>query len=171
VADNLKPFSKSKQAEIVKIARTHATARRVIEGRGHVVFVTPNLTDRGQKRGAEQALVGVYDYDKDRSLVVLVDPVRKRVVSVEEPRAQLQLDADEKREAERLAAADDRVRRFLRRRRMNPLTRLYFPPGESDGHRYAIVFLRPSNVERRFAVVDLSAGRVAEVLDRRKLVP
>jgi hypothetical protein len=51
---------------------------------------------------------------------------------------------------------------------MNPLTRLYFPPQEASEnallHRYAIVFLRPNNSERRYAVVDLSEKKVIDVL-------
>ena len=41
-----------------------------------------------------------------------------------------------------------------------------FPPAGGDpSHRYAIVFARPDNSERRYAVVDLTARKVVDVLD------
>ena len=91
------------------------------------------------------------------------------VVGVHETPAQFQLSGPERRKAERLAGADERVRSFLRRRRMNALTRLYFPPGAVSGHRYAIVFVRPTTVHRRYAVVDLTDGLVVDVLDQAGL--
>ena len=61
------------------------------------------------------------------------------------------------------------MKSFLRRRRLNPLTRLYFPPGDTTGHRFAIVFVRPSSSERRYAVVDLAEKQVVDVLDESDL--
>lgn len=52
-------------------------------------------------------------------------------------------------------------------RKMNQLVRLYFPPyahAHDPPHRYAIVFLRPTKSERRYAVVDLSEQRVVDVM-------
>src|SRR6266508_2782721 len=68
-----------------------------------------------------------------------------------------------------VVGADDRAEAFLRRRRMNPLTRLYFPPGDTSGHRHAIVFLRPTSSERRYVVVDLTDAQVVGVLDEDDL--
>ena len=66
-----------------------------------------------------------------------------------------------------MAQKDKRVIRFLKKRKPNPLTRLYFPPGATGAdplHRHAIVFLRPTTSERRYAIVDLSDGDVIDVL-------
>jgi hypothetical protein len=116
-----------------------------------------------REAGPDEAVVGIYDYDKGRTLVAHVHSTGGRVISVGEAPAQFQLSDDEEREAESLARADKRVKTFLGRRQMNPLTRLYFPPGGSR-HRHAIVFLRPNSSERSYAVVDLSDRRVVDVL-------
>jgi len=100
-------------------------------------------------------------------LVALVD--RNGVVGVHETPARFQLSERERTLAETLAAADERAKSFLRRRRMNPLTRLYFPPGDTSGHRHAVVFLRPTSSERRYVVVDLTDARVVDVLDEADL--
>jgi hypothetical protein len=159
-----KPFSKAKKAAIVRIAGKDRRLKGLLEGRGEVVLVEPNLADRRRPEGKEQAVLAVYDHDSDRSLVVLVDPKREKVLAVEDTPARFQLSDDERAEAEALAAKDDRVRAFLHRRRMNPLTRLYFPPGDGPSHRYAIVFLRPTTSERRYAVVDLTDKKVIDML-------
>ena len=52
---------------------------------------------------------------------------------------------------------------------MRPLTRLYFPPGDTTGHRFAIVFVRPSSSERLYPVVDLNEKQVVDVLDEADL--
>jgi len=91
------------------------------------------------------------------------------VTHVEETPVVFQLDDQERRIAERLASADPRVRRFLRRRPLNPLTRLYFPR-EDSRHRFALVFARPSASERYYVVVDLSERRVTAVLTHAEFV-
>ena len=110
-----------------------------------------------------EAIVGVYDYDKDRTLVAHVNSKTGRITSVDEAPAPFQLSDEEEREAEALARTDKRVKSFLGRRAMNPLSRLYFPPMGSR-HRHAIVFLRPNSSERNYAVVDLSNRKVVDVL-------
>jgi hypothetical protein len=162
-----RPLSRTRKTQILRLARRHPELQSLLKERGRTLFVEPNITDRGQPEGADQAVVGFYDYARNRSLVALVDPNRGEVVAVEETPAQFQLSEEERAEAEQLAETDDRVREFLGRRAMNPLTRLYFPPqaGEHDpAHRYAIVFLRPNNQARRYAVVDLSERNVVDVL-------
>jgi hypothetical protein len=158
-----KDLSAAARRRVLRTAHEHKTLGPVLDGRGRVLLVEPHLA-----RGAaeEQAVVGVYDYERDRTLVAIIDSGGK-VITVEELPVQLQLSDDERAEAESLASADPHVRAFLRRRRMNPLTRLYFPP-TGPAHRYAVVFLRPSSSERAYAVVDLSEGRVTEVLDREE---
>ncbi len=156
-------LSKAKRAKVLKAARAHPGLAAVLERGGRVVLVTPYVSGRAKD---DQVVVGVHDPEGD-SLVALVDEARGRVVSVEATPARFQLDDEEQAEAERLAAGDERVRRFLGRRPMNPLTRLYFPPGADSRHRHAIVFLRPATSARAYAVVDLTDGVVVDVLDRR----
>lgn len=151
------------KAEAIRLARGNATLGRVLEGGGDIVLVEP---ERGRGKG-DRVVVGVHDHQGARSLVALVD--RDGVVGVHETPARFQLSEQERALAEKLAAADGRAKSFLRRRRMNPLTRLYFPPGDTSGHRYAIVFLRPTSSERRYVVVDLTDGRVVDVLDEADL--
>ncbi len=122
--------------------------------------------ERGRGKG-DRVVVGVHDPEGGRSLVALVEP--SGVVGVHETPARFQLSAQERTAAEKLAAADERAKSFLRRRRMNPLPRLYFPPGDTSGHRHAIVFLRPTSSERRYVVVDLTDKRVVDVLGEADL--
>jgi hypothetical protein len=164
---DIKPLSRTRRTEVLRIARRHPELESLLQARARALFVEPNIADRGQPEGAEQAVVGLYDYASNRSLVALVDPERGEVVSVEETPAQFQLSDEERAEAEQLAGADERVREFLAGRGMNALTRLYFPPQAREhepAHRHAIVFLRPNNQERRYAVVDLSERSVVDVL-------
>ncbi len=163
---DVKPLSKSRRETALAVAKADRRLKPFFAGRNRPVLVEPNLHDP-QRPEASDVVVGLYDYDKGRSVVALVDPEAKRVVGVEETDAQFQLSDEERREAEELAARDERVTRFLGRRRANPLTRLYFPPGAArkKPHRYAIVFLRPTSSERRYAVVDLTAGKTVDVLD------
>ena len=108
----------------------------------------------------------MYDYEHNRSVVAVVDLKTQAVVSMDLTDIQYQLDDEEREEANELAAADSRVKEFLNDRPMNPLTRLYFPPegrAADPTHRHAIVFLRPNNRERRYAVVDLSQRAVIQV--------
>ncbi len=163
-----KKSPRTKQDKILTAARTHPKLQSLLKGRNKPVAVQPNIADRRQAEGAEQTVVGFYDHERGRSVVALVDSKRNKVLSVEETTAQFQLSQEERKAAETLASKDSRVRAFLRRRKMNPLTRLYFPPQEASEnallHRYAIVFLRPNNSERRYVVVDLSEKKVIDVL-------
>ena len=164
---DIRPLSRTRKSEILRIARRHPELESLLKTRGRTLFVEPNIADRGQPEGAEQAVVGLYDYARNRSLVALVDRKRGEVVAVQETPAQFQLSEEERADAERLAGGDDRVQEFLAGRAMNPLTRLYFPPQAGaiePTHRHAVVFLRPNNQERRYAVVDLSEGTVVDVL-------
>lgn len=146
------------KAQAVRLARSHEQLGPVLERGGEVVLVEP---ERGRGKG-DRVIVGVHDHEHGQSLVALVDA--DGVVAVHQTPARFQLSEDERQTAERLAAADQRTKSFLRRRRMNPLTRLYFPPGSSD-HRHAVVFLRPTSSERRYVVVDLTGREVIDVLD------
>ncbi|HJQ30032.1 MAG TPA: hypothetical protein VJ827_11875 [Rubrobacter sp.] len=90
----------------------------------------------------------------------------EKVLHAEETPVQFQPAPDEQEEAEKLAAEDSRVQEFLGNREMHPLTRLYFPlqaKKDSPPHRYAIVFVRPDDDERRYVVVDLSEQVVVGV--------
>ena len=151
------------KAEAIRLARGDATLGPVLKGGGEVVVVEP---ERGRGKG-NRVIVGVHDHEGARSLVALVDP--NGVVGVHETPARFQLSEQERTLAEKLAAADERAKSFLRRRRMNPLTRLYFPPGDRSGHRHAIVFLRPTSSERHYVVVDLTDERVVDVLNEADL--
>jgi hypothetical protein len=165
MARDLKPLSKAARAAAVDIARGQESLQAILAGRGRVVVVEPNLHDQRSPDDVETVVVGIYDYEAGSSHVALVDPKGKRVLGIEDTGAQFQLSDEEAHDAERLADDDPRVKKFLGSRAMRPLTRLYFPPGDSR-HRHAIVFLRPTNFERRYAVVDLSTGTVVDVLDR-----
>jgi|RhiMetdeSRZDD1v2_1073273.scaffolds.fasta_scaffold04620_23 hypothetical protein len=160
-----KPLSKAGRAKVLKVAREHSALGRVLKGRARPVVVASYPEAR--EGGEGQALVAVYDYDRDRTFVATVDPGRERVLSVDEAPVPFQLSEEEREEAAALAATDERVKRFLGRRPMNPLTRLYFPP-DGGPHRHAVVFLRPNRSERAYAVVDLSDGRVVDVLSRER---
>ena len=147
------------KAQVVRLARSHEQLGPVLESGGEVVLVEP---ERGRGKG-DRVILGIHDHERGQSIVAMVDP--DGVVAVHQTPAVFQLSEDERQTAERLAAADRRAKSFLRRRRMNPLTRLYFPPGDSSGHRHAVVFLRPTSSERRYVVVDLTGGEVVDVLD------
>src|SRR6266540_3711107 len=145
-------------AQATSLARSHADLAPVLESGGEVVVVEP---ERGRGAG-DRVVVGVYDHERGRSLVALVGP--DGVVGVHETPASFQLSEHERETAEELAAGDTRVKSFLRRRRMNPLTRLYFPSGGATAHRHAIVFVRPTSSQRRYAIVDLTDKQVVDVL-------
>ena len=157
---NRKPPTKT---EAIRLARANPRLNRVLERGGEVVVVEP---ERGRGEG-DRVVVGISDPASGRSHVALVDP--NGVVGVHETPATFQLTEQERKIAERLAADDERAKSFLRRRRMNPLTRLYFPPGDTSHHRHAIVFLRPTSSERRYVVVDLTDEKVLDVLDEADL--
>ena len=161
-----RPLSEGAKTAAVRVAGKHRRVQPFLRGRNRAVVVEPNITDRRQAPGSEQAVVGLYDYSNNRSLVAVVDVKSEEVLHVEETPVQFQLAPDEQKEAEALAAGDSRVEEFLRNREMNPITRLYFPPQakkDSPPHRYAIVFVRPDDDERRFVVVDLSEQVVVDV--------
>jgi hypothetical protein len=162
--------AKAKPPDPTRIARSHPELQSLVKSRHRVILVQPNTADRGQPEGAEQAIVGLYDYERNRSVIALVDTQENKVVALADSVAHFQLSEEERKEAETLAAEDPGVDAFLNGRSINPLTRLYFPPGaafQGAPHRYAVVFLRPDSSERRYAVVDLSERRVVEVLTRR----
>jgi len=156
--DGGSPFSVSKRANIMNTVRNHRELGPLLKGHARVVLAEPHIASTTPG----EAIVAVYDYDKDRTLVAHVNK-KGQITSLDEAPAQFQLSDEEEKEAESLARADKRVKSFLRRRPMNPLTRLYFPRHESR-HRHAIVFLRPNTSERNYAIVDLSARRVADVI-------
>ncbi len=162
---DVKPLTKAARESAIDLARTHKGIGSALDGGGRVVAVAPNLHDQRNPDPGARVVVGVYDYEKNTTLVALVDPKKKSVVGVEEIAAQFQLSDEEAKTAEALAAKDKRVRKFLGKRALNPLTRLYFPP-RGPKHRYAIVFARPTTSERRYAIVDLSAGQVTDVLEK-----
>jgi len=157
-------------AGVLKILKTHPEMRAIGKNRARIVMVRPKPGHRGEPDD-RQLVVGVHDYDRNRPLVALVDAKERRVVQVATPPASFQLSDEERKEAEMLAAKDKRVRTFSAKRKLNPLTRLYFRPGPggTPAGRYAIVFVRPSVNERRYAIVDVSGRRVIDVLTRRQL--
>jgi hypothetical protein len=153
-----KPFSASERARVVGIVRKHSQLGPLIKGHARIVLAEPHMASTTPS----EAIVAVYDYDKNRTLVAHVNS-KGRITSLDETPTQFQLSDEEEKEAEALARADKRVKGFLGRRPMNPLTRLYFHPNGLR-HRHAIVFLRPNTSERNYAIVDLSDRRVVEVL-------
>lgn len=161
----LAPFSDEEREGILDAVSRHEQLRQVLEGRGRTIAVEPHFTARADE---PQAVVVIYDYDENRTLVASVDPDTGRVASVEESQAGFQLSDEERHEAESLAVEHEDARRFLEGRDANPLTRLYFPP-HAPAHRYAVVFLRPNSSERAYVVVDLSERRVVETRRREDL--
>jgi hypothetical protein len=149
-------------SQVERLARSHPQLGPVLESGGVVAFVEPER--RGGK--PDRVVAGIHD-GRGRSLVALVEG--GAVVAVHETPARFQLSEHERERAEELAGGDERVRSFLRRRRMNALTRLYFPPAGAPDHRHAIVFVRPTAATRRYAVVDLTDERVVDVLDEASL--
>jgi hypothetical protein len=144
--------------------RSHERIAPILQRGGEVVTVEPQ---RG-RGGNDKLVVGIYDHDEGKSLVALVDS--RGVKGVHETPAKFQLSEQERELAEKLAAADSRVKSFLRRRQMKPLTRLYFPRADTSGHRFAIVFVRPTSSERLYAVIDMTDQQVTEILDESDLV-
>jgi hypothetical protein len=164
---NLAPLEAEEIDLAVRLSSEDDRVRGVLERRSRTVLVEPTALDRKEPDDARHAVVGIYDYEANQSLVAVVDLRAQEVRAVEETPVQFQLSREEKREAEELAAGDERVSEFLQGRNMRPLTRLFFPTtaGKDDPpHRYAVVFVLPSDTERRFVVVDLSDGQVVDVL-------
>jgi uncharacterized protein YciI len=155
---------------VERILRRHPRIAALKKRRTRIVALGPKPSHRGEPDG-RQVVVALHDYDAGRSMVALVDVKAKKVVALQDAPAHFQLSVDEQREAEALAAKDPRVRQFVGRRRLNPLTRLFFPRAghESRSHRCAIVFIRPSLTERRYAIVDFSLRRVVDVVTRHAL--
>jgi len=153
------------------IARRHPAVEAIRRRHARAVLTAPKPPHRGEPDD-DQVVVAYVDYETNGSVVALVDRNAGDVVTVQEAPVAFQLSEEEQRDAEALAAGDDRVIAVLRDRSMNPLTRLYFPPSVAPaarGHRHAIVFLRPNERERHYAVVDLSAREVVDVLSREAL--
>jgi hypothetical protein len=166
MARDLKAMSNAARAAAIDIARGHERLGPILEAGAHITFAEPNLHDA--RRNPDGVVLGIYEPQTRRSFVVLVEPAAGTVTGVEETPAQFQLNADEAKSAEALAAKDNRVKAFLGGRAMKPLTRLYFPPAHTvpaHENRHAIVFVRPSNSERRYAIVDLTSRTVVDVLD------
>jgi len=157
-------------SKVEGILRRHPKVAALKKRRTRIVALGPKPSHRGEPDGREVVAV-LHDYDAGRSMVALVDVKAKKVVALQDAPAHFQLSEDERREAEGLAAKDARVRQFVGRRNLNPLTRLFFPKAghASSAHRCAIVFIRPSLDERHYAIVDLSLRRVVDVLTRRDL--
>jgi hypothetical protein len=153
------------------IARRHPVVDEIRRRHGHAVLAQPKPRHRGEP-DVGQVVVAYVDYERSQSVVALVDSHARNVVAVQEAPIVFQLSEEEQTDAEALAAGDERVTAVLRGRSMNPLTRLYFPPRiapETRAHRHAIVFLRPNDRERHYAVIDLSAREVVDVLSREAL--
>ena len=164
------PADRVDASKVEGILRRHPRVAALKKRRTRIVALGPKPSHRGEPDD-RQVVAVLHDYDAGRSMVALVDVKAKKVVALQDAPAQFQLSQDERREAEGIAAKDSRVRQFVGRRNLNPLTRLFFPKSdrESSAHRCAIVFIRPSLDERRYAIVDLSLRRVVDVLTRRDL--
>ena len=156
--------------EIVRISQSDSRLASTLEGRSQILFTVEKPLDRGNREPVNHTLVGIYDYDRNDSVVAVVDTDSKTVVDVQTTQAQFQLSDEERAEAEQIAGADDVVQSVLAGREMNPLTRLYFPTGSHPAnHRYAIVFIRPSKSERWYAIVDLTTRSTVDIVSRRRL--
>jgi len=164
--DELSPLTDAERKLALRLAAEHSTLGPAVAGAEQAIIIHAAGLGRRGRVGARHAVISVHDYGANRSLVAAVDLGRKKVVGLHDVPVLFQLSPAEKAGAEELAANDRRVQKFLAGRAMRPLTRLYFPPtaGAHDPpHRYAIVFLRPTTSERRYAIVDLSKKRVIEV--------
>jgi hypothetical protein len=156
--------------EIVRISQSDSRLASTLEGRSQILFAVEKPLDRRTKEQVNQTLIGIYDYDRNDSVLAVIDTDSKTVVDVQTTPAQFQLSNEERSEAEQIAGADNVVQSFLAGRKMNPLTRLYFPTGSHPAnHRYAIVFIRPSKSERWYAIVDLTTRSIVDIVSRRRL--
>src|SRR6266852_8623556 len=102
--DDPKPFSATERARIVKTVRNHRELGPLLKGHARVVLAEPHIASTTP----EEAIVAVYDYDKDRTLVAHVNK-KGQITSLDEAPAQFQLSDEEEKEAESLARADKRV--------------------------------------------------------------
>jgi hypothetical protein len=169
---NIAPLEADEVDLAVRLSSEDERLREVVGARSRTVLVQPTTIDRKEPDDARQAVVGFYNYDTNRSLVAVVDLGAQEVRAVEETPVQFQLSPEEKQEAEELVTGDQRAGDFLAGRDMNPLTRLFFPSyarKDDPPHRYAVVFLLPSDTERRFAVVDLSDRQVVDFFGPERL--
>lgn len=144
--------------------RRAAALVRAVEGRPIPVAVEPEDAPRGEP-ASESVLVAAPAPDGG-SLLARVDLGRESVDVVHAP-VRLQLSARERRAAERVALGDPAVVEFLAGRDARPLTRLWLgSEGKpvADRDRLAIVFLRPSAEERRYAVVDVPRRRMVQLV-------
>ena len=139
------PAENVNESQVEAILRRHPKIAALKKRRTRVVALGPKPPHRGEPDDG-QVVAALHDYDGGRSMVALIDVKAKKVVALQDAPAHFQLSEDEEREAEALAAEDPRVRQFVGRRKLNPLTRLFFPRGDHDSssHRCAIVFIRPS---------------------------
>jgi Cu2+-containing amine oxidase len=147
-----------KSSVLDKVSK-HSKVKPFLTGRTRPVLFETEITNRFQKKDSKQAVIGLYNYDTNKSMVALIDLKNDSVIDANETLIQFQLNSEEEKEAEDLVSKDHRIKDFLKGRKMNPLVRLYFPNDaikHNPPHRYALVFVRPSNTERKFAAVDLS---------------
>src|SRR5512136_604158 len=100
---NVKPAAQTKKGLILSIANRHSQLKALMKGQNRAVIIEPNIMDRGQPDGANQTVVGFYDYERNRSVIALIDSKREKVLSVKETAAHFQLNQDEQKEAELLA--------------------------------------------------------------------
>ena len=133
-----------------------------------VLFTVEEPPSRRARR-ENQVVVGLYAGARRESLVAIVDREKQALVDLQPVQVQFQLSDEERQQAEQIAAKDERVRKLLNGRAMNPLTRLYFPQQARVDTRHAIVFLRPSPSQRWYAIVDLSSAIMLDVISRQQL--
>jgi hypothetical protein len=156
--------------EIVEISESDPRLASTLKGRSQILFTVDKPVERRSEEQPNQTLIGIYDYDRNDSIVAVVDTDTKTVIDVQTTQAQFQLSDAERAEAEQIAGEDSVVQSLVAGREMNPLTRLYFPTGSQPAnHRYAIVFIRPSKSERWYAVVDLTTRATVDIVSRRRL--
>jgi Cu2+-containing amine oxidase len=159
-------------ASILEKTVSDSKIKRFLKGRNREVLVETETNDRLQKKGSKHAVVGLYNYEVNKTITALVDLKTKKIIDVDEAQIQYQLHPEEEREAEHIVSKEVKIKEFLRGRKMNSLVRLYFPNDaakHNPPHRYAIVFIRPSNTERKFAVVDLSEQKITKLLGINEL--
>ena len=169
---NLAPLTRAEERDVLAVAIADKRMKDFLVDRHAELFVGPVNRDRMGSTDSRHAVIGFYNYALGRSMAAVVDLKAKKVVDVDESPVQLQLSAKEASEAERLARTHPEIKALLGGRRLNPLTRLYFPSWAErydPPHRYAVVFARPSKHERRYAIVDLTDQNVVEVLAPRDI--
>lgn len=169
-----KADSSRSRSKALKMLSKHPLVKPFLIGRNRNLLFETDINSRSQAQPSNQALVGLHNYKIGKTIIALVDLSKENVIDVKESPVHFQLHSEEEVEAENLVSKDKRVKTFLKRRKMNPLTRLYFPPTadkDTPQHRYAIVFLRPTNNERKYAVVDLTIQSVVDVFGLNERLP